>query len=92
MRADAPRLPRLGFDDLKGFRDDDHLDAFGCFRRSARQLVDGGTSARAAKRPSDGLIEAARAALASDPRTSDEARRFFETRFRPFRIAPRRGS
>ena len=91
MPADAPRLARLGFDDLNGFREDDHLDAFRCFRRSALPLVDGETGPRAARRPSRALTEAARAALASDPRTPDEARRFFEARFRPFRVAPAPG-
>ena len=74
-----------------GFRDDDHLAAFRCFLRSARLLVDRETGARAAKRPSRGLIEAGRAALASIPETRDQARRFFEARFRPFRIAPGQG-
>ena len=91
MTAEAPSLTRLGFDDLNGFRDDDHLDAFRCFARSARLLVAGETGPRAAEKPSRGLIEAAEAALASDPQTSDEARRFFEARFRPFRVAPAPG-
>ena len=91
MSAGPPRLARLGFDDLIGFRDDDHLDAFRCFARSARLLVEGETGPRAAGKPSRALIDAARAALASNPRTSDQARRFFEARFRPFRIAPAPG-
>ena len=88
MTAEAPRLDPLAFDDLDGFRQDDHLAAFRCFERSARALVDGELGARAARKPSGALIEAARAALASTPTDAAEAQRFFETRFRPFRIAP----
>ena len=87
MTAEAPRLDPLAFDDLDGFRQDDHLAAFRCFERSARALVDGELGARAAREPSGALIEAARAALTSTPTDAAEAQRFFETRFRPFRVA-----
>jgi peptidoglycan lytic transglycosylase A len=88
LTAEAPRLDPLAFDDLAGFRADDCLAAFRCFARSARALADGERGARAARKPSGALIEAARAALASTPTDGAEARRFFETRFRPFRVVP----
>ena len=90
MTAEAPRLDALAFDDLIGFREDDHLAALRCFERSARALVEGNISPRAARKPPGALIEAARAALASPPTDAAEARRFFETRFRPFRVVPER--
>jgi membrane-bound lytic murein transglycosylase A len=86
LNADASRLAPLGFGDLAGFGDDDLLAAFACFARSAQALVRGQDSVRPARKPSHALIEAARAALASPPLNSEQARFFFESRFRPFRI------
>ncbi len=88
MTAEAPRLDPLAFGELAGFRDDDCLAAFRCFERSARALADGEPGARAARKPTGALIEAARAALASTLTDGADARRFFETRFRPFRVVP----
>ncbi len=91
MTAEAPRLEPLAFADLAGFGDDDCLSAFRCFARSARALVGGEPGPRTARRPTLALLEAARAALASTPADGAEARRFFETRFRPFRVVPEAG-
>ena len=88
MPAEAPRLDPCRFDDLAGFRDDDHLAAFRCFERSARLVVEGNPALRPARKPSGALIEAARAALTSTPANRTEARGFFEAHFRPFRVAP----
>ena len=84
--GDAPRLEPLGFGGIAGFYHDDLLSAFHCFERSARALVEGNRGARAARAPSRALIEAARAALAANPEDAAAARRFFEARFRPFRV------
>ena len=83
-----PRLEPLEFEDLAGFRSDDHLSAFHCFEQSARALVEGRAEARAARPPPAALGAAARAALSAGSTDPAAARRFFETRFRPFRIAP----
>ena len=91
MKADAPRLAPLSFGDLGGFDDDDLLAAFRCFERSARLVVAGEAGPRAARTPSRALIEAAEAALAASPADAREARTFFESRFRPFRVAPTPG-
>ncbi|HZZ60717.1 MAG TPA: MltA domain-containing protein [Roseiarcus sp.] len=88
MTADAPRLDPLAFEGLAGVHDDDCLAAFRCFARSARALVGGEPAPRPARKPTRALIEAAQAALASIPADGAEARRFFETRFRPFRVVP----
>jgi membrane-bound lytic murein transglycosylase A len=91
LRADAPRLAPLGFGDLAGFADDDLLAAFRCFARSAPLIVRGDAGVRAANKPSQALTEAARAALVSPPTHAEDARLFFESRFRPFRVEPTRG-
>lgn len=91
MHGDAPRLAPLGFGDLVGFGDDDVLAAFACFARSAPALVQGQDGLRPARKPSHALIEAARAALASPPMDAGQARVFFESRFRPFRVTPAAG-
>jgi peptidoglycan lytic transglycosylase A len=88
LTAEAARLEPLDFGGLAGFGDDDHLAAFRCFERSAGALAEGGVEGRPARKPSGALVAAARAALASAVEDAADARRFFETRFRPFRVVP----
>ncbi len=83
-----PRLEPVDFGDLEGFRADDHVAAFRCFERTARALVERRPDLRAARPPSEGLLAAARAAVGSDLTDGAAARRFFESRFRPYRIVP----
>jgi membrane-bound lytic murein transglycosylase A len=75
---------------MAGFADDDWLAAFRSFERSARALAQGLAEGRAARPPSEALIAAAHAALALRVERPGEARAFFESRFRPFRVLPGR--
>ena len=84
-------LEPVEFDTLATFDDDDHLAAFQCFRRSAQGLADGRAEIRPARPHSAGLAAAARAALGAPPSDRMQARRFFETQFRPFRVVPAHG-
>jgi membrane-bound lytic murein transglycosylase A len=86
--AGPPRLEPVDFGALEGFGGDDHLAAFACFVRSARALAEGARGARTARPPSEALVAAARAALESPMADGAAARRFFEARFRPFRVVP----
>jgi membrane-bound lytic murein transglycosylase A len=86
-----PRLEPLGFESLAGWADDDHLTALGAFRRSARALTASHDSPRPARTAPPELVASARAALAPEIVTNRQARRFFERRFRPFRIVPENG-
>jgi membrane-bound lytic murein transglycosylase A len=83
-----PRLEALTFENLAGWAGDDHLAALRTFERSAHALVSGRDSPRQARPPSSGLIANARAALGATITVERDARRFFETRFRPFRVLP----
>jgi membrane-bound lytic murein transglycosylase A len=85
------RLEPLDFDSLAGWAEDDHLAAFRAFERSAQALAAGRESARPAQPASPGLIATARAALCAIASPAHEAQRFFETRFRPFRVIPEDG-
>ena len=87
-----PRLAPLEFADLVGFSGDDLLAAYHCFARSARVIVEGGAETRPALPPSPALIANARAALDLDIDETAGARRFFESRFRPFRVSPETGT
>ena len=87
----AAAFEALEFDRLEGFAADDFIAAFACFRHSAQMLVAGEAAPRTARRPSPGLLSAARAALASDEPDAVGARRFFERNFRPFRVFPADG-
>jgi membrane-bound lytic murein transglycosylase A len=83
-----PRLEKLDFESLAGWIEDDHLAALIAFRRSAQALAEGKDSPRPAQPASPELVATARAALGPAIATNEQARRFFETRFRPFRVVP----
>ncbi len=87
-----PRLEPIDFGSLAGWIEDDHLAALLAFRRSAQALAQGKDSPRRAQPASPELVATARAALCPDIATDAQARRFFETRFRPFRIATENGA
>lgn len=80
------RLAPLAYEDLAGFDTDDLLAAFDVFRRSCDAIMDETPPLRRAIPPWAGLKNTAREALARPPRTLFEARRFFQTHFRPYRI------
>jgi membrane-bound lytic murein transglycosylase A len=86
------RLEPLDFESLAGWNDDDHLAALIAFRRSAQALAGGRDSPRPAQPAPAQLVANARAALCPDIATNREARRFFESRFRPFRVVPENGA
>ena len=83
-----PRLEKLDFESLAGWAEDDHLAALAAFRRSAEALAESKDSPRLAEPASLELVATARAALCPDIATEAQARRFFEARFRPFRVVP----
>jgi len=84
-----PRLESMDFDSLAGWVDDDHQAAFCAFERSAPAIAQ--THPRPAQSAAPELIANARAALCEAAASERNARRFFETRFRPFRIVPETG-
>ena len=82
------RLEKLEFESLAGWAEDDHLAALRAFERSARAIVASQESPRPARAPPPGLIASARAAICATDAPPQDARRFFETRFRAFRVVP----
>ncbi|MGH6798665.1 MAG: MltA domain-containing protein, partial [Roseiarcus sp.] len=86
-----PRLETLDFPSLAGWTEDDHLAAFHAFERSARAIAAGRPSPRPAQPAAAELIANARAALCGASAAERDARHFFETRFRPFRVVPEDG-
>jgi membrane-bound lytic murein transglycosylase A len=86
-----PRLAACDFESLAGWTGDNHLAALRTFERSARALVAGRNGPRPASPPSPGLIANAHAALGANITDERDARRFFETRFRPFHVVPDKG-
>ena len=82
------RLEPLNFESLAGWVDDDHQAAFRVFERSARALCAGQTDPRPAQSAPSELLANACAALCADIEAERDARRFFEKRFRPFRVVP----
>ena len=86
-----PRLESLDFETLAGWSDDDHLAALRAFERSARAIAAGRISPRPAQSAPLELVAKAHAALCPVIPAEQDARRFFETRFRPFRVIPEDG-
>jgi membrane-bound lytic murein transglycosylase A len=86
----AARLTPVAFDDLRGFADDDLLDAFQIFRRSAEALTSELAPTRVAVAASPALRAAARAALREPAGDDAAARGFFRRWFQPRRIDPPR--
>lgn len=77
----------VAWESLAGWAEDDHAEAFAAFRAAAPAVLGGVEPLRAACEAGADL-RAAAAALASAPLDTAAARRFFETRFRPFRTGP----
>ncbi|HLH51661.1 MAG TPA: MltA domain-containing protein [Roseiarcus sp.] len=86
-----PALTSARFDDLAGFAQDDHLDAFRAWRRSAQALLAGVRPTRPGAAIPPAFRDVARFALALDARDGEAARDFFITHFRPYRIHPDHG-
>lgn len=82
-------LTPLSFGDLDGFAEDDHDEAFRVFRLSCAALVEDRPVLRGAIAPSSTLKLVCRLALTPGPCDRTRARRFFETHFRPYRVAAR---
>jgi membrane-bound lytic murein transglycosylase A len=85
------RLEAMDFESLAGWGNDDHQAAFCAFERSARAIAASETHPRPAQSAPPGLIASARAALCAGVTDERDARRFFETRFQPFRVVPETG-
>ncbi|MEJ0095578.1 MAG: MltA domain-containing protein [Methylocella sp.] len=81
----TPRpLAKLSFGELAGFAEDDHAEAFAVFQRSCAPILADRSPLRQAIAPSAAFKAICRSALARNLSRA-EARRFFETHFRPFR-------
>jgi membrane-bound lytic murein transglycosylase A len=91
MARDDYSLEPVAFEALAGFEEDDVLDAFSVFAKSARAIVAGATPLRAGRLASEGLRRAARAALADPAQDAGAARRFLTAHFRPFHVRPSSG-
>jgi len=79
-------LRPVGFADLPGFAQDDHLAAFEVFLQSARSIAQGGPELRSALPAPEPLRAVCQLALQQTIGSAAEARRFFETHFIPCRI------
>jgi membrane-bound lytic murein transglycosylase A len=82
-------LEPISFASLEGFASNDLGEAFNVFYRSAVRIVAGETSQRPGVAADSRLVAASRAALAigSPLLPQNEAKSFFETWFRPFRLS-----
>ncbi|MGH6836374.1 MAG: murein transglycosylase A [Methylocella sp.] len=80
-------LTRLSFADLGDFGRDDHLEAFQVFARSCEANAAKKSPLRNGAPAIPALDAIAHEALRQDVREPAQARQFFESHFRPFRVA-----
>jgi membrane-bound lytic murein transglycosylase A len=80
-------LTPLSFEDLGGFRQDDHLEAFRVFARSCAAIADKTPTPRDGVSATAALKTIADKAFRQEMREPARARRFFERHFRPFRVS-----
>jgi membrane-bound lytic murein transglycosylase A len=85
------RLEPVGFESLAGWADDDHAAAFATFSQTCKALDTAVPELRPGTSPSESLLAVCRDALSAGDLSGDAARRFFESRFRPFAIHPPTG-
>jgi membrane-bound lytic murein transglycosylase A len=79
-------LQRIGFDDIQGWRQDNHAAAFRNFILTCRTIADATPAVRPGLEPGADLVSACRAALDLGTVDAEGARAFFEARFQPWRI------
>jgi membrane-bound lytic murein transglycosylase A len=95
VATDTPAPPAdlvpVGYDDLEGWRDDDHGAAFAAFRLSAAAIAARPPRRRPLGPDGAELQPAAAAALAAGAVDGAGARAFFETWFRPLAVRPSAG-
>jgi membrane-bound lytic murein transglycosylase A len=77
------------FEDLAGFAEDDLLNAFRTWRRSALAIVADAPATRRGAPIPKALVAIARAALGKDIDDRQAARDFFVEYFRPYRVRPK---
>jgi membrane-bound lytic murein transglycosylase A len=88
MKLKRAHVELLSFPDLKGWGQDDHAAAYGAFLKSCGAILSGTKAMRAARPMYGGLYKVCERAHALGPLKDGQARTFFETHFRPYRIAP----
>ncbi|PWB84529.1 MAG: transglycosylase [Methylocystaceae bacterium] len=86
--SDPIDLEPIGFDALPAIDEDDLVEAFRAFRRSAASIAAGARPQRPAAAPREELLAVSRLALENvkAARSNAAARVFFQTHFRPFRL------
>ncbi|WP_246742646.1 murein transglycosylase A [Microvirga splendida] len=88
---DLARLEPLAFADLAGWDADDHAAAYRAFLRSCRAVDAASAELRPAQAPQRDLLAICREALKTPDAGRAEAKRFFETHFRPRLVVPHTG-
>jgi membrane-bound lytic murein transglycosylase A len=88
MKLNQAYVERLSYPDLKGWAADDHAAAYGAFLKSCSAILNGTRAIRAARPIYGGLYTVCERAHALGELKDGQARKFFETHFRPYRLAP----
>jgi membrane-bound lytic murein transglycosylase A len=85
-------MQEMSFSRLPGWFEDNHLEAFKAFRRSAAQALKKPYKDGEGERTFQNFKPAFQAALDTGPTNSAEARLFFEQQFVPAKLAPEQGT
>ncbi len=87
----SPSFRGIAYDELPGWRDDDHLAAFHAFRRCSLQALVKPYRSGAIGVPFDAFLPAYMDSRETPPLDGARARLFFERHFTPARISPEGG-
>jgi membrane-bound lytic murein transglycosylase A len=82
------QVETLNFTALDGWKNDDHVAAFGAFMKSCAAILQGSKAMRAARPLYGALFKACERGAAAGKPDETQARLFFEDNFNPVRVAP----
>jgi membrane-bound lytic murein transglycosylase A len=87
IRIPNAHVEPLEFSAMPGWADDDHAVAFATFLKSCGAILEGTKAMRIGRPLFGGLYNACEVAKAAGPLDREQAREFFETNFKPVRVA-----
>jgi membrane-bound lytic murein transglycosylase A len=82
------KVELLSFAALDGWKDDDHVTAFGTFLKSCSAILNAGKGVRTARPFLGALYKVCERAVAAGLLDREHARAFFEENFRPVQVMP----
>ena len=87
IRLQSAKVENLDFESMPGWKDDDHAAAYDSFLKSCTAILRGSKQMRAARPIYSALFNVCERTRTAGKLDRDQARAFFETNFKPVRLA-----